>query len=215
MRRSVFVRALCVVLLSGCILTSCSSGGSRRSGDSSVFPGLISGFSGMFSRNYASDYDLEVGEQKRDDQDRWSIWKRSEHGRVFLQIMNTGYRTREEDIDHLLFRVYDSEAEASAVYEDLFSYYTEYDPSYESGDSWFESWEPDVCDASVRQLVYLQGNVIIFADLSVCSCWSGPDSDVEVESSGSYYLKDYVLENAPEIRDRVIAEIVEPGMINK
>lgn len=164
------------------------------------------------SRRYATDYPIDVKEQKSDFFDDWSIWKRQENGMIFLQISNSGFHERETDIEYLLFWVYDSEEDAKKAYEGYYDKSKEFDKGrfWEEGTDWFLSEEPGVMDASIVWINYREGNVIISAHLGSTSKWA----EVKETGTGSedYHpliLKNYVLENSEDIRTYVIDVIME------
>ena len=79
------------------------------------------------SRRYATDYPIELKEQKTGFFDDWSIWKRQENGLIFLQISNSGKNGRNSEIEHLLFWVYDSAEDAKKAYEGYYNESKEFD----------------------------------------------------------------------------------------
>ena len=163
-------------------------------------------------RRYATDYPLDVKEQKSDFFDDWYIWKRQEDGMIFLQISNTGFHERETEIEYLLFWVYDSAEDARKAYEGYYNRSKEYDEGrfWEEGDNWFISKEPDVMDASLVWMNYREGNVIISANLGSTSSWAAAkENDTDSGASDALARKDYILKNAPEIRSYVIDVIME------
>ena len=166
------------------------------------------------SRRYATDYPIELKAQKRGFFDDWSIWKRQENGVIFLQISNSGKTGRETEIEYLLFWVYDSEEDAKKAYEGYYNESKEFDKGrfWEEGTNWFISEEPGVMDASIVWMNYIEGNVIISADLGTTSSWSkakDPDTPSDSDRFNRATLKDYVLENHSDIRSYVIDVIME------
>lgn len=133
----------------------------------------------------------------------WSVWERDNKGVKFLQIQNSGFHGRQTEMDYLLFWVYDSEAEAKKAYK---NFYKEYDcGNWQEGDNWFISDEPGVCDASIVWMNYLEGNIIISAELSIRGCMTVPEdyTTETTEPTAPVFdrstLKDYILNNVPEI----------------
>ena len=67
-------------------------------------------------------------------------------------------------------------------------------------------------DASIVWMNYIEGNVIISADLGTTSSWSkakDPDTPSDSDRFNRATLKDYVLENPSDIRSYVIDVIME------
>ena len=166
------------------------------------------------SRRYATDYPIEIKEQKSDFFDDWGIWKRQENGVIFLQIQNSGFHGRETEIEYISFWVFDSAEEAEKAYEGHYNSSKEFDNGrfWEEGDNWFVSEEPGVMDASLVWMNYREDNVIIYAHLGTVSAY-GKENDSDTSSGSGKFapsaLKNYILENASEIRSYVIDVIME------
>ncbi len=185
---------------------------------------LLTGCSGnddvnLFNqKKYATDYPIEIRDYAKDVYEGWDVWKRQEQNLIFLQITNRNY-DKAEQIDRLLFWVFDSPEEAKNYYDSLYKRSKEYDRDcyWEEGDSWFISQEPDVCDAGIVWMNYQTGNIIIMAELYSWSEWAvyddgtgtvnEPEGTTEKEFD-EYNLKSYIIENAPEIRSFVLEKIL-------
>ena len=166
------------------------------------------------SRRFATDYPLEIKEQKSDFLDDWSIWKRQEDGVTFLQIDNTGFHGRETEIEFLSFRVYDSAEDAKDAFDGYYNSSKEFDNGrfWEEGDSWFISEKPGVMDASIVWMNYIEDNVIISTHLGMVSALSKEDYADTSSGSGksdAANRKNYILDNSSSIRDYVIGVIME------
>lgn len=169
-------------------------------------------------RLYATDYDLE-DKGHTTVLDKWRIWKHESNGYTELQIMGSYKNDPDDDpMDHLVFKVYDSAEIAQEMYENLYerSMKNGGGSQAETGDYWFVSEEPDVCDATIVWIVCVQDNVVIMADLEVWSEWVVEVDETEETQATTAAprfdrskLKDYVIDNAPEIRDYVINVILE------
>ena len=165
-------------------------------------------------KKYVTDYDLELNDSKKDPSGEWNIWKRDDGDSGFLQIRHLSNNV--EPRDYLLFWVFDSDEEAKEHYDYYYERSKAFSPTWEEGDNWFVSQEPDVCDAGIIWMLYLNGNVVIHAELDYWSEW-GANWDEPVESTTTaateptfdkYSLKDYVIENADELKDFVLNEIL-------
>ncbi|SCW66199.1 hypothetical protein SAMN02910456_02449 [Ruminococcaceae bacterium YRB3002] len=171
----------------------------------------------VFARNllpgmerYASDYDLEVGETKLKILGEWCIEKVDNDGVISLQIRNRS--SREDNMDKLCFVVYDA---APVAHQEYLKLYDELkDCIQEEGSDWFTAWMPNVYDAEILNMYYLEDNMIIYTELEVISEWPLPqDGEYESDRVSDYtYLKDYIIYNNHEIRDYVINTIM-PGQI--
>lgn len=138
----------------------------------------------------------------------WSVWERDEKGVEFLQISNSGRHGRQTPMDYLLFRVYNTERDAKNAYKALYKEFKKFDKGrcWEEGENWFISDEPGVCDASITSMLYLEGNVIIWAELDIRGCGETAPKETQTTSATTIRpvfdrstLKDYILNNVPEI----------------
>lgn len=140
--------------------------------------------------------------------DRWTIWKtHDKDGARYLQVFNSGFYQRIDEMDYLAFFVYENEADAGNRYDYLYERSKSFDGGkfWEEGDCWFISKQPDVMDASQVWICYLDGNVIIHAVLGSPDTWDtrrnggDPAETAAVEHYDQTLLKDYILNNEPEI----------------
>ena len=167
--------------------------------------------------HYVSDYPITNGQTLHHVYDTWSVRKRETDGLEYLYVWDGGMK--ESEIEHLHFVVYDDASDARSNYESMYERYSEYTKlhggwGWEEGVNWFTAQEPDVCDASVVQIICLEQNVIITADIQVTSEWGMVD-DTTYETTtlpADYFdiatLKDYVIDNSEEIRDFVLNVIL-------
>ena len=168
------------------------------------------------SYKYATKYDLELNKADYGVYEKWSVSKREQDDKIYLDVWNGGQK--DEPVQYLSFRVYDSASDARKAYKNILISYKDYDDDIVLGDNWFTGWEPGVCDAFIYEMVYLQDNVIIFADLDIESAWAYDDWDDEdtTDYTGptqSYFdrstLKDYILDNSEDICDFVMHDILD------
>ena len=159
-----------------------------------VFGGLCS------CTRYATDYDLETNDAE------YGVYE------VYLDVWNSSsYKTSEEQC---WFRVYDSALEAMKAYNAMKEKYEDFCGLTEEGMNWFIGDEPDVCDATIEAMVYLQGNMIIIAELNLYGegNWMEDENGEYVLVAGgsidNSYLKDYVLENASEMEKLVMEDVL-------
>lgn len=164
---------------------------------------------------YASEYDLENGDREYVLDDSWEIWKREGNDVTFLDISSCG-KAETDPRDYIRFLVFDTASEAKDYYEERYDSSKEYGGgTWEEGDNWFVSQEPYVCDAGIIWMNYLSGNVIITADLD---CWSEWAEYYDEEATptptpteppfDTYTLKDYILENADELEEFAIHDVL-------
>ena len=169
------------------------------------------------NRKYATDYALEVDETRNRVCDKWNIRKRENDGEVFLSIWSPGQK---EDIrQYLTFAVFDTDEEAQDAYDQQYSEYRQY--IQEEEDKWFTAWRPDVCDAEIVSMFYLEDNVIITCDISVTGtmfCYSDEITPTPTPAPTPAFtrasLKAYTIENASELKDYVLNTILteDPGL---
>ena len=156
---------------------------------------------------YASDYDLDVKSTHSNVKNKWNIRKSEDDGEIMLFI-HAENSNREEPIDYLNFRVYDDTDAAKAYFDEIYDKSKEYDRGkyWEDGGNWFISKEPGVTDAAVIWIVYRQGNVIISADLKDIPIGKKDSKDENFDEKN---LKDYIINNAPEIKRTIIEDALD------
>ena len=136
------------------------------------------------------------------NKDDWYVREYEDKGIKYTQIQNSGWHGRQAEIDNILFKVYEDEADAQKAFGQYYDKSKSYDKGHwEEGDNWFISDEWGVMDASIVWMVYREGNVLIIADLAMNGHWIvyGDDgSSSGAEPTESSY-KAYVLNNVTEI----------------
>lgn len=171
------------------------------------------------TKKYATDYPITNGQTVHRVYDKWTVKKNKSDGVCYLYIWNPGQK--EEYIDHLRFTVYDTAEDARESYEDIYDIYREYSQrvggyGWDEGKNWFTSEEPDVCDASIVEIVCVEDNVLIFADIEVTGEWGTWDNTDETTmtsaSSAPVFdrsvLKGYVIGNSAQIRDYIVNTVL-------
>ena len=168
------------------------------------------------NKRYVTDYDLALKDSKKDPTGEWTIRKREDKTGIYIEIYHPGDKI--EIKDYLMFWVFDSAEEAKAKYDALYKRSKKYSTStWEEGENWFVSQEPDVYDAGIIWMNYLNGNVIIEADLDIWSEWptewtEEPEETTTTEPTkpkfNRYSLKDYVIENADQLKDFVLHKVL-------
>ena len=164
----------------------------------------------MKTTDYASAYDLNVGESRRGVLDKWYIEKHEEGDVVYLAISNRSQK--EELVDYLSFVVYDTPEDAKNMYDNLYIEYEQY--AGDKDDNWFTFWVPGVCDAEIIRMYYLEENIIISADIEVLSAWAEPIEQVGTPSPESKQFdretrKNYIIDNASSLRAYIHHDVLE------
>ena len=168
-------------------------------------------------KKYVSEYILACGEN-RNLIDRWNIAKmKKEDGTEYLRIVRI--QDLEDPIDYLHFEVFDSSSEAENAYRKLYEQYKGYDSGFVSCDGYFKSYDPYVDDAVVYEMVYLKDNIIIFAELSVESCYvemestTAPGETEKREPPDVKYdrarLEKYIIDNSDMIKEIVLEHLLK------
>lgn len=144
--------------------------------------------------NPVSRYDLEIGYWERDNAGKWSVRKDDYLGPEFLYLYS---HAKEEKRDQVAYYIFDNDALAKKA----FRYMPEnmYGISANEED-YIVGYDEGVCDAEIESLRYLDGNVIIYAQLGVYSAW-GCDTDDYAPPMRDNEIKDYVLKNHEYLRD--------------
>lgn len=163
------------------------------------------------THKYASEYDLEVGKRKHSVLGVWTIRKAEHDGVICLDVYHPG--TKDHERDYMDYLVFDSASDARKDFDKFHDKLEDY--IQEEGDNWFTAWMPDVCDATIKSMFYLEDNMIISTDIEIYSEWtSAVDLPETTETTAPVFdrslLKDYIFGNAPELRTYVLKTIL-PG----
>lgn len=169
-----------------------------------------------YEKRYVSEYPMDFGEC-RTVLDNWYILKTTKKdGTKYLKIRRI--IGLDEPIDYLDFEVYDSSSDAEKEYRFLRKEYKEYNHGFKDCDGYFKSYEPDVDDGSIYQMVFLKDNVIIFANLSVESCYvniestTAADERTDEPTSQEFdraSLENYIIKNQDAIKEFVLEELLK------
>ena len=151
--------------------------------------------------NCVTDYNLEVNEAKFGVNGIWTIRKRRDRDKGTYLEINTNHKSG--NTTEYSFEVYDTEEEARAAYEEWYKA-SKHKDSYGENEEpdWFKGEMPYVSDATIDALFYVEGNVIIIAELSVYNEWNGNRYDY-------HYREKYVLDNASDMKDYIIGMVIQ------
>ncbi len=107
----------------------------------------------------------------------------------------SSFRSKEKtEYDGLCFYIFDSEADAKKAFAKTEDWFMTLD---DSGDNFRQGYLAGVCDAEIIEYEYLSGNMIIFTDLAVISCWG------TAEEFASYPGPDYeAMQNTIDLINR-------------
>lgn len=170
----------------------------------------------LFEKRYVSEYDLDYGETARKVYNNWNVSKydgRSGSQNLYVWYSGKKSTTRE----HLSFRVFNSSSQAKKAFKNIYESYQNYRGVEEEGENWFAGWEPDVYDASIYNMVYIEDNVLIMAELEIIGEWpvivSDEDDTVitpEPVRTGfdSGTLKAYVIDNSEDLKNFVLNRVL-------
>ncbi len=114
--------------------------------------------------NPVSGFDLEVGQSVHNDD--WRVYKNRNFGPDCLLLSARGDSDIKEGIS---FYIFDNDAQAREAFDELPEHL--YSIS-ESDDQHIVGFEKDVCDAQIKSMMYIEGNVIIYAGLGCYGAWS-------------------------------------------
>ena len=168
----------------------------------------------LFEKKYVSEYDLDYGETAYKVYTKWNVRKyKPNNGSKYLDVWYSGEKSTARE--HLRFRVFDSSSQAKRAFKNMYESYEDYRGVDEEGENWFAGWEPGVCDASIYNMVYIEDNVLIMAELEFVSEWVVyPDDDTEITPkpvrSGfdRSTLKDYVIKHSEDLKDFVLDKVL-------
>ena len=145
----------------------------------------------------------------------WNVRKNNYNGPDNLYVWYSGEKSTARE--HLSFMVFNSSSQSKKAFNNMHEHYQNYRGVEEEGENWFAGWEPDVCDASIYSMVYLEDNVLIMAELEIIGEWpvivSDEDDTVitpEPVRTGfdSGTLKDYVIKHSDDLKDFVLNTVL-------
>ena len=168
----------------------------------------------LFEKKYVSEYDLDYGETAYKVYKNWNVRKyKTNNGSKYLDVWYSGEKSTARE--HLRFRVYDSSSQAKKAFKYMYESYENYRGIDEEGENWFAGWEPGVCDASIYDMIYIEDNVIIMAELEIVSEWPvsiDDDTEITPEPVRSGFdrstLKDYVIKHSEDLKDFVLDKVL-------
>ena len=149
---------------------------------------------------YVTNYPFEINEINYIERGGWTITKRQFNTKgTFLEISTN---KQNGGISEYSYEVYDTEEQARAAYEEWYRATKSEHYVSEEGSNWFKGEMPYVSDATIHAMFYVEGNVVIIAELSCYSEWNGNSHDYS-------YREKYLVEHAPEIKDAVLDLVSE------
>ena len=169
----------------------------------------------LFEKKYVSEYDLDYGETAYKVYKNWNVRKyKPNSGSKYLDVWYSGEKSTARE--YLRFRVYDSSSQAQKAFKNLYESYENYRGVDEEGENWFAGWEPGVCDASIYDMVYIEDNVLIMAELDIISEWpvsidDEPEDTPEPVGTGfdRSTLKDYIFKHSEDLKDFVLNRVLD------
>ncbi len=151
--------------------------------------------------NCVKNFPLDINESKFIERGGWRIIKRQDKDKgTYLEIYTN--QQSENKVTEYRYEVYDTDEQARAAYEEW--YRATKTERYVDGEgaNWFNGEMPYVDDATIHAMFYVEGNVVIIAELSCYSEWDGSSHDYS-------YREKYLLDHASEIRDYVMDMVME------
>ena len=190
------IKSFIILTVLAGLLTSCVSSNGR----------YVKAFND--GKKYATNYMPE-----KDSGSRVGIWdvrKAEAKEKAVVEIYNFRHDERKEPREYLSYEVFDTPADAAEEFDRDYEVCKKENSHYwDEGLNWFVSQEPGVCDAIVIWMKYIEGNVIITAELDSWSTWSDDYTGEPRETRfDTKTLKEYVIENAPELRRYVLKDIL-------
>lgn len=116
-----------------------------------------------------SSLELEMGRSLHDDD--WRVYKNENFGPDCLLLSS---RNDSDMKDRLMFYIFDDDSKAAEAFANMPG--SMYNISVDEDDH-IIGYDEGVCDASIQSLRYVEGNVIIYAELACYSGWSEGSDD--------------------------------------
>lgn len=163
--------------------------------------------------NYASDYDIPVGDTDT-VLDIWRIEKCRKNNITYLAVSYSGKKLS-DPLDYISYTVYDSAKEAKKEYNRRYKECKEYDRNFEEGENWYISEVPGVCDAQIDAIECIEDNVRIYAEIRIHGTWAQDIDEDPGETTrpakpvfDRSTLREYVLNNSKELKEYVLETIL-------
>lgn len=201
---TVILIAACVLIIAGTVLAAVllskkSSGRGRskdKDGDS------------LSNKKYAAECGLERGEHQLFG--TYDVNRCVEESRFdYLRITN--WYPENEKRDYISYLVFNSSKDAKKYFSERYNSYVDCNAIFEDREkNWFIVEEP-VVDAEITTIYYLEDNVIIYTAVKYISYETGSGNDESSNTTLSFReseLKDYILDNASDLREYVLTEIL-------
>ena len=131
-----------------------------------------------------SGFDLEMGQSVRIDD--WRVYKNRNFG---LDCLLLSSRSDSDIKEGISFYIFDNDEQAGEAFDNLPDHLHSIS---ESDDLHIVGYENDVCDAEIKSMMYIEGNVIIYAELGCYGMWSDGSDDSISANTENTELADYI-----------------------
>ena len=118
--------------------------------------------------------------------DDWRVYKNRNFGPDCLLLSSRSDSDVKEGIS---FYIFDNDEQAGEAFDNLPDHLHSIS---ESDDLHIVGYENDVCDAEIKSMMYIEGNVIIYAELGCYGMWSDGSDDSISSNTENTELADYI-----------------------
>ena len=163
---------------------------------------------------YATGFYDGLNEVNPEIKDEWNVRKDTKQDITRLIVTHDDDVNRVEYIDYLHFDVFDNNKDAMKEYEYQYGLMKNNEDAevWEEGDNWFLGQTPYMMGYSYSYVYYIEDNVVIIAVIEQYqiydeSCILIPPEPLE-KPFDRMLLKDYIIENAPELKRFAIEDVL-------
>ncbi|MCQ2482188.1 MAG: hypothetical protein MJ153_01710 [Clostridia bacterium] len=184
-----------------------------------AFNGIRINYLSILGIRYVTDADFSKCKSYKND-DGWFIIPRYNKIKdpsplcIRLSHNNPDSQRLEDRFDYYVF---DSSNEAQTYFDNLYGTCTKHltdDKKLDEGRNWFIARNPNVCDAVITSMFYLEDNVVIICNFPNKPTDLSPEilqpmtASHFIPTSENLLLKEYVINNAPSLADYSISNIL-------
>lgn len=178
---------------------------------------LLMLFAGMLTSckpEYASGYYDGLNKVDPEIEEAWNVRKDTKQDITRVIITHSSDVKKKDYADYLVFDVFDNNSDAMKEYEWQYDYMKNNEDSevWEEGGNWFLGQTPYMLGYSYAYVYYVEDNVLISAVIEEYRRYDGscifiPPEPLE-KPFDRMLLKDYIIENAPELKHFAINEVL-------
>ena len=163
---------------------------------------------------YATEYYAGLNKVGPEIEEAWNVRKDTNRDITRVIISHSSEIKKKDYIDYVHFEVFDNNSDAKKEYEWQYEYMKNNEDAeiWEEGENWFLGQTPYMLGYSYAYVYYIEDNVLICAVIEEYQRYDGsciliPPEPLE-KPFDRKLLKDYIIENAPELKRFAINDVL-------